>query len=417
MGSNNLSVVEHKISQLSSVHYGCNVNNTIILLNASDVNIETYLYGPAEKYIILIFYPITIVFGLISNLAFLAVVLKCPSMRTTTNCYLSNLAVADLLFISTVSYHFFVSYILSSDVKLLFYHSSTGCAVNVTLQFMSHFTAIALVVLVTVERYMCICHAVQHRRISSRKLTIRLITVAWTFGLIYSVTLVSPTYFRFDWTCILWPDKEHYEELPVVLTTCTPIHPFYEHTPLIIQPIPYISALVANCIMYLLIIKTLRKRDTRYTSKNQHTAGSLRSKRSSNITRLLIANACSFFICYSPFYFTRVQYALTDLSVGNVGISVNRIERGVVNWAAVLLSLVNSVMNPVIYNIASPQYRQAFAKVFTCKTKQRLSRNNAAARKRFNDVLNVTDIYSITNPDKEITAKRTINQGIITTNL
>ena len=75
----------------------CDHASVIDLRNVSAKDIATqFYYSQAEKLIILVLYPSLVAFGIVGNLAFLAVVVKIPSMRTITNAYLVNLAVCDI---------------------------------------------------------------------------------------------------------------------------------------------------------------------------------------------------------------------------------------------------------------------------------------------------------------------------------
>ena len=225
----------NQTSQPELLQIDCRGDYTLDLTMASDQMLLSLFYSYTEKLIILLFYPIMMVFGLVVNIVFLLVVARVAEMRTLTNYYLANLAIADMLFVASVGYHFGVSYLASPDVKLLLYHSSAGCAINVSIQFMSHFTSIALVFLVTLERYLGICKPFQHRVVATRRRTVILIILAWTFGAAYSCGLISPKWYRFTQICVVWPEDDEYAHYPTILTTCAPIHPFYNFIPDIVQ--------------------------------------------------------------------------------------------------------------------------------------------------------------------------------------
>ena len=238
-------------------------------------------------------------------------------MRTITNAYLGNLAVADLLALCSTDYHVLVSYFLSPKVRSLPYISSIGCAINVTIQYASHFTSIALVFIVTIERYLGICKPLYHHVVVKKGRTCKLIVAAWVFGFIYSCAFVAPRKYIVVKTCVLWPRGEEYDSLPTVITSRSPIHPFYKDLPHILQMVPFAFTLICNTCMYCLVVKKLHRRVSRFNAMEQ-IAGQVARVRS-QVARLVIVNGTVFFLCYMPFYISRFSDGLLELTHQNYG--------------------------------------------------------------------------------------------------
>ena len=357
------------ISLANSTHFPsavspsiCDGDSTLDLREASGTTIARYFYSQEERFIILAFYPATMIFGIVANLLFLLVLFRIPEMRSITNTYLGNLAVADLLVLCSVESHFLISYFLSPKVKTLVYRSSIGCAFNVTVQYASHFTSIALVFLMTVERYLGICKPFQHRVIIANARTVKLIIFAWIFGLAYACAFVAPRSFILVKTCVLWPVSILYDNLPTVLHSRSPLHPFYKNMPPILQMIPFLSALIMNSIMYTLIVIKLHSRALLFDQHDQSTRQM--NKVRDNVARLLIANGTVFFLCFIPFYLARFNDSLLALTGSRFGFEMTPSQRGAVDWLAVCLVTINSVINPVIYSVTNHRYRRAFINVF-----------------------------------------------------
>ena len=165
-------------------------------------------------------------------------------MRTITNAYLGNLAVADMLCLCSVDYHFVISHLISPRVRTYPYKSSVGYAISYTIQYTSHYTSIALVSLMTVERYLGICKTFYHRLVIAKGRTLKLIVFAWVFGLASSCAFTGSPAVGMAKTCVLWPESKFYNNLPRMLHFYThPPHPFYTSNMFqILQAIPYTLA-------------------------------------------------------------------------------------------------------------------------------------------------------------------------------
>ena len=338
----------------------CKLNSVLDLRSVDEDSLSRYFYNIWEIAIIILgFYPVTLMIGLATNIAFLFVLLLVPEMRTVTNAYLGNLAVADLLVLCSVNYQVLVSYFLSPKVRSLPYNSSIGSAINTTIQYMAHFTSIALVFFMTIERYLGICKPLYLRVVVRKGRTRTLIVSAWVFGLIYSCTLVAPRIYVFVKICVLWPEGDKYDNLPLLITERSPIHPFYENMPQILQIFPFGFVMICNTCMYFHIIRKLYKRVARFKTKLQSVQ--VRNQ----VARLLIANGIAFFILNIPFYITRFNESLLVLTHQKYGFKLTATQRGAIYRLVACFGTINSIINPIIYGITSERYRRAFIQVFS----------------------------------------------------
>ena len=346
----------------------CNLSSILDLRSSDEDSISRYFYSTGEIIVILGFYPVTLLIGLVANIAFLLVLLQIPDMRTVTNAYLGNLALADLLLLCSADYHFLIAYFLSPKVKLLPYNYSIGMAINVTIQYMSHFTSIALVFFVTIERYLGICKPLYQGVVVRKGRTCILIVSAWVFGLIYSCAFVAPRSYVLVKTCVLWPEGDKYDDLPTLITSRSPIHPFYKNMPEILQMFPFSFAVICNTCMYWQIVRELHLRVSLFDETVQI------AKVRNQVARLLIANGVVFFLCYIPFYISRFNDSLLVLTHQNYGFEMSASQRGAVDWMVVCLLTINSIINPIIYGITNQRYRRAFVHVFSCRSLNRICR-------------------------------------------
>ena len=353
----------------------CDDDSTLLDLRfASEDTLTEYFYSQQDRLITLVFYPISFVFGLVANISFLLVLFQVPDMRTITNAYLGNLAFADIVSTCSMNYLILLSYLKSPQVKSKAYTSSLECAINSNVDWTSHLASIALVLIMSVERYLGICKPLYHRRIITKGRTVKLIIFAWIFGLTYSCVFVAPRYYVLAKTCVLWPTDTFYENVPRVIHSLYPLHPLYKYWSNIWQAIPFTLAMIATVVMYVLIIKTLSKRISQFDEGNNQ--GRQISKDRDNVARLLIANGTVFFLANVPYYVTRINNALLAITDNQVGYQMTPQQFGALYRVAVCLLTLNSCINSVIYNLTNQRYRRAFVHVFTCRSFARKTPKN-----------------------------------------
>ncbi|XP_072022745.1 olfactory receptor 2T3-like [Amphiura filiformis] len=336
-----------------------------------EAKISSLLYSSTERRIILTLYPISLMIGLTGNIAFLIVLACLPHMRTITNFYLGNLAVADIIFLCSLSYEVLVAYILSPVVKTVPYTSSLGCGLNTAVKYTSHIASVGLIFLVTLERYYGICKPLQHRMVVAKGRTCKLVSIAWLVGLFFAA-LVVPKYASFHSKCITWPNKDKYDDMPSMIKSCNTVHPFFNIFQAIVLAFPLALVLSINSVLYILIVQKLGRRvisKSKDDNETQQTASNVQSRRVRNqVARLLIITGTFFFFCCVPEFILRLNGVALTLSEAAVGFKMTARQRHVVVWLARGLTTINAVVNPIIYSVTNQQYRRAFTQVFMCRS-------------------------------------------------
>lgn len=193
--------------------------------------------------------------GFLGNLMVVYVVWRSRSMRTTTNCYLVSLAVADVLLLVSAPLPTLVEYFLIIDQSL---SGAGGCSLMVFCQYLGVNLSSLSITAFTVERYIAICHPMKAQTLCTISRARRIICCLWVFGLVYCAPWLGLTTVRkkefADGTiiecCDFRLERRHY------LT--------YYMADLIIF---YVVPLMLTCIFYGLIARIL------YRSSSLGTAG------------------------------------------------------------------------------------------------------------------------------------------------
>ena len=342
MDSNVRIIVEgvstHNFSNATHIYHIANADNGTIEPPYKD------FYENAQFTTGLIIYPTICLYGLIGNILIL-IILAQKSMSSSTNIYLSGLAISDTIKLLNDSLYFLTILLMHTDPV-------AGNRCFGYLYPYAHFfvnlsvcTSAWLTVSVAVERYILVCHPTRSKS---------LITIArakiisfMCFFLMTSVAL--PSVLRYETVeKQVYRDGKNYTELDVKLTELWQNQQFvliYNWVQSLLRSIIPLFVLIA---MNAFIINALRQ-----------TRANKRMAQRNRITIMLIIVILFFLICITP---DAIMSAFFNLGYTE---SENFLVKGVREITDCLL-VVNAAMNFTLYIIFNKIFREQFMAVF-CK--------------------------------------------------
>ncbi|XP_063966419.1 neuromedin-U receptor 2-like [Lytechinus pictus] len=306
--------------------------------------------------------PCVLAFGLFGNLLFLFVVARVRSMRTITNMYLTNLAIADLFYLS-----------VGVGEKLWRYHISPvkddrtpfgniGCVFFPFVVDTTYTASVLLVTMVTVERYYAICKPFWHRRMATRKRTIKLIVATWIVSLCLAAMLI-PGHYPMVYRCLIYPDDPKYDGYPSLNGYCSAVKPWLIHLVNGCQNIPFFIAMIVSSFLYTLIIKSLHARVKTDIALNSDRYQLTQVRNS--VTKMLLVTGILFFLCLFPYQLCTFSLMVAGIISDDAYRKVNDVVEPF--WPILqTMMYVNSAMNAYVYGITNARYRQALIKTFDC---------------------------------------------------
>ncbi len=164
-------------------HFECSASQ-----NISEETLHRWIFRPEDHAIITVFIPIIWGFGIILNGTFLFLVFRVSKLRSETNVYLTHLALADLLYLNLFSAYDIWRYVASPVAENVPFTTSTGCVCFIIAINMGYFAAMALVTMVSFERYLSLCHPIKHLKIRGRRRTNKMVAFCWLIGFLFAVT-------------------------------------------------------------------------------------------------------------------------------------------------------------------------------------------------------------------------------------
>ncbi|XP_050402927.1 orexin receptor type 2 isoform X1 [Patella vulgata] len=322
-------------------------------------SINKHLEPEPHEWIFCVLFIIVFIFGVTGNSLVCFAVWRNVQLRTITNFFLVNLAVADLLVIviclpPTFAQTFWETWFLGDAM----------CKIVEFLQNISVIVSVLTLTAISIERWFAICHPLSFKE--TRRHVIITLIVIWVAANVFSV----PSLIIFSTV----PDAMVPDNLTVLLTTCRPSG--YEQTtlykeiihlvvfyviPVIVMTFAYFS--IASCLWSS--IKKGKALTEGMQGMQDKVSHQLRSRR--RAAKMLIVVVIVFILCYLPVYIWNIL-RMTNLDL------INRIPDKKVSgigYTAHLLIYLNSSINPVIYNFMSGKFRKEFQTAFFCCFRRR----------------------------------------------
>ncbi|XP_012288106.1 neuropeptides capa receptor isoform X2 [Orussus abietinus] len=338
------------------------------ILGLTNLTEEEYLarvlgpkYLPTKMVIPLtLVYVIIFVTGVVGNIATCTVIIKNSSMQSATNYYLFSLAISDLtlliLGLPNELSIFWQQYPWVLGVSL--------CKIRAYVSEMSSYVSVLTIVAFSMERYLAICHPLRVYAVSGMKRPVRFILAAWTIALVAAIPFAVYTavnYVEYP------PETGNYSAdsaICAMLLPDMPNFPLYELSCIVFFLLPMLVILVVYTRMGLMIWSSA------HSSLNPVIQGSVhRDNRQvqsrKTVVRMLSAVVVMFFVCWAPFHAQRLLYVYAQDTDYYPDLN---------EWLYILsgcLYYFSTTVNPILYNLMSSRYRDAFKRTLCCRTRIR----------------------------------------------
>ena len=275
--------------------------------------------------------------SVLGNVLVVYVVNKYSVMQTITNILIRNLALTDII-MATLIMPFWITNLYSGKWNL----SQEWCEVSSSAQFIMALASLFIMGLIALNRYMKVVKPSLYIKFFPSK------RVAWLyFGLVWAVSVLVATPPLYGWGKINFDShfllcsfnwKEGHFSFVILLVGLFDV------------------TMVAIFYSYWKIYQTV-KESTGNVNANvaQNGVGAPRFHR----TDIDVLKTCLTVVCF--FLITWFPIALCAFIIAGGGYIP-----GEVTKVTVYLMFSNSVVNPIIYGIMNPQFKQAFKKAFRC---------------------------------------------------
>ncbi|XP_069580711.1 neuropeptide Y receptor type 2-like [Brachyistius frenatus] len=296
--------------------------------------------------VLILAYSTIIVLGVLGNSLVIYVIYRFKTLRTVTNFFIANLAVADLL-VNTLCLPFTLVYTLQGEWKF----GSTLCFLLPYAQGLAVHVSTVTLNVIALDRHRCIVYHLETRM--RKDVCFWVIALTW----VLSAVLASPlAIFREYGSFTLEPGHSIQvctEKWPGTNTDGT----VYSISMLILQ---YFLPLSIISFAYARIWSKLRAHVSPAESGAVGGAGSERHRRRRKTTKMLVTMVVVFAVSWLPFHAFQLA---TDIDSTVLDMRDFRLLYTVFH----VVAMCSTFANPLLYGWMNRNYRAAFLAVFKCR--------------------------------------------------
>ncbi|XP_053105463.1 kappa-type opioid receptor [Hemicordylus capensis] len=287
--------------------------------------------SPAIPIIITAVYSMVFVVGLVGNSLVMFVIIRYTKMKTATNIYIFNLALADALVTTTMPFQS-TEYLMNS-----WPFGDVLCKIVISIDYYNMFTSIFTLTMMSVDRYIAVCHPVKaldfRTPLKAKVINICIWLLSSSVGI--SAIVLGGTKVREDagsTECSLQFPDDDYVWWDTFMKICVFVFAFI---------IPVLIIVVCYTLMIL------RLKSVRLLSGSREKDRNLR-----RITRLVLVVVAVFIICWTPIHIFVLVEALGDVPHSTAAVSSY--------YFCIALGYTNSSLNPILYAFLDENFKRCF---------------------------------------------------------
>ncbi|OXB65949.1 hypothetical protein ASZ78_002697 [Callipepla squamata] len=300
-----------------------------------DMSATTFDYGESapcsgteEKHFAASFLPplysLVVIFGLIGNILVILILVKYKRLKSMTDIYLLNLAISDLLFVFSLP---FWAYYAAHD----WIFGEALCRILSGVYLLGFYSGIFFIILLTIDRYLAIVHAVFALKARTVTYGILTSTVTWTVAVFASVPGIV-----FHKT-----QKENAQ------CTCSAHYPsddlinWKQSYVLKMNILGLIIPMIIMIFCYSQILKTLLR---------------CKNEKKQKAVRLIFVIMIFYFIFWTPFHIASFVHTFQTYFFYSDCDMLSRLEKTI--QVTETISMIHCCINPVIYAFVGEKFRK-----------------------------------------------------------
>ncbi|XP_012994967.2 delta-type opioid receptor [Esox lucius] len=273
-------------------------------------------------------YSVVFVVGLLGNCLVMYVIIRYTKMKTATNIYIFNLALADALVTTTMPFQ-------STDYLLNTWpFGEVVCKVFISIDYYNMFTSIFTLTMMSVDRYVAVCHPVKaldfRTPLKAKMINVFIWVLSSAAGIPAMLLGGTQTYNGTTECALQFPEPYVYWD--TLMQVCVFVFAF-------VVPVLIITA------CYSLMV--LRLKSVRLFSGSREKDRNLR-----RITRLVVVVVVVFVVCWTPIHIFILVKALASVPE-TTGVMA-------AYFFCVALGYTNSSLNPVLYAFLDENFKRCF---------------------------------------------------------
>ncbi|XP_027028577.2 somatostatin receptor type 1 [Tachysurus fulvidraco] len=289
---------------------------------------ETHGEAHSSAILISFIYSVVCLLGLCGNSMVIYVIFRYAKMKTATNIYILNLAIADELLMLSVPF------LVTSSLLRHWPFGSFLCRLVLSVDAVNMFTSIYCLTVLSIDRYIAVVHPIKAARYRRPTIAKMVNLGVWMFSIlvILPIIIFSTSTPNSDGSvaCNMQMPEPQRRWMAVFV-----IYAFL---------MGFLFPVLAICMCYVLIIAKLRVVALK--------AGWQQRKKSERkITLMVMMVVTVFVICWMPFHVVQLVNVFEER------------HNATFSQLAVILGYANSCANPILYGFLSDNFKRSFQRI------------------------------------------------------
>ncbi|KAK6478264.1 somatostatin receptor type 2-like [Huso huso] len=310
-------------------------NDSSAVSTIASTKVADLIFDKTSSVVITFLYFVVCAVGLCGNTLVIYVILRYAKMKTVTNIYILNLAIADELFMLGLPF-------IAIQLALVNWPFGQAlCRVVMTVDGLNQFTSIFCLTVMSIDRYLAVVHPIKSTKWRKPRMAKMTNGAVWALSLLVNLPIIiysgERRSHRGNSCTIIWPDP------PEAYYTGFMFYTFL---------LGFFIPLTVICLCYLLIIIKVKSSGIRVGS-------SKRKKSERKVTRMISIVVAVFVFCWLPFYIFNVTSVTGTITTSPALKSMFDF--------VVVLSYANSCANPILYAFLSENFKKSFQNVLCLK--------------------------------------------------
>lgn len=324
-------------------------NGTLLsAVGESSINSSSYRPGGTDtlhalrslRYVVLVLYLLTFVFGLVGNSLTIFVILRNKRMKTVATCFILNLAVADDLFMLSLPF------MAHNTFAHRWLFGSVMCKLMSALYGINLFASIFTMVLMSVDRYLAIVYPLRSIRYRTCKNAVLVCVTIWLICFVlmmpYWMYARTDTSASGHQTCKLyWPQQSQLEHMW-----------FWTNFQGVIG---FVLPTLVMTVCYLQLLRHLVS-ESSSSPVNEQAKRPIRK-----VTAMVFVVSIVFIVCWTPYHIVRYTNAVkmkNYMMYRRLPTQAQVVNFAIFNTVAQGLVFMSSCCNPFIYAISSHNFSE-----------------------------------------------------------
>ncbi|CAM1325991.1 Ethr (predicted) [Pycnogonum litorale] len=352
------------------------VAQTIRLINqsindrssSSDVSDEPLAFPLSIRIVVSVLCILTLIIGTSGNIMVPVVVWSNRDMRNSTNIFLVNLSIADLLILVICVPTVLVEIHSQPETWIL---GKIMCKIVPYLESTVAHGSILTILAISFERYYAICQPLRAGYKCTNSRATIIILVVWSVA----VVITSPVILTTDYFHATYVDGS---SVPVCVTLAQTLWQkiYFLSMQFALFVLPLVILVVVYAVITFHLAKNLSLPTSPRTSKKNRPRHHSSTKSRKQVIATLTAVVVAFFVCLLPM--KSFQSWVIIESIDNIRL-VGPDTYYVLLFLCRLMFYLNSTINPILYNVISTKFRQAFLRQIKCRKRAFVSRDGATS--------------------------------------